>query len=414
MGDAHLTLAVVSDQETDRSILAALAHAAGLRVDTVLCAGIDALRARCEGDGVQIVAYLPERGAVAAGTLRDLLAGLPAPPQLVLVTEHVRAPDFARAQSLQADDVIDTTDAAHFEFVVRRGLRYAELRRELRTLRGRLRQTRLVDRAELQGPGNEDSGADPALAERIDQALRGDGFTLVFQPIVSLREEAEPGYEAFVRMRGEAGYVMPDEFLPVALRYGLLPAIDRWVVEHVVQRFVTERTRGDRPLRLFLNVSAHSLVEIRAVEGLLKTIGRARPPAGTFVIKIDKDTMLSRLESVKLLNRLVKEVGLQFAIDHFEASDSRLNYLDHVSVDYIKLHGSLIAGVDRDEGKYRAVEEIVAAARDHGIRVIASQVEHGTELTALYRIGVDFAQGYLIAEPSEALEHEIGLAEVLG
>lgn len=415
MADTYVTIAVVSGREDDRGALATLAEAAGLRANVAMYTRADELRARCEDGGIHVVAYGPGQAPITGEELRDLLAALPVPPQLLLVTERIESPDYARARTLRADDVVDTSDAARFEFVVRRGLRYTQLRRLLRKLRNRLQETRVLERSELQA--SEEVDADPSLVERIDQALRTDGLALVFQPIISLADDTEESYETFVRMRGDDGYVMPDEFLPVALRYGLLPAIDRWVVEQVVERFVRERERrgdSDALLRLFVHVSAHSLVEMRVVEELLRMLGRARPPAGSFVIKIDKDTILSRLESVKLLNRLVKKVGLQFAIDHFEASDTRLNYLDHISVDYIKLHGSLIKGIDHDSNKFRAVADIVAAARSHDIRVIASQVERGTELAALYRLGVDHAQGYLIAEPAEELQRDVGIAEVLG
>ena len=71
------------------------------------------------------------------------------------------------------------------------------------------------------------------------------------------------------------------------------------------------------------------------------------------------------------------------AVDHFEHSNNQLNFLEHVAIDYINLHGSMTHEVDSDVGKRRKVQEVTASARSNGIRVIAGQVERPSELATL-------------------------------
>lgn len=412
MPDKHLAVAVVSSEEHDRRRLEAAATESGLHAECAMCSTVEQLRAQHERERLDLVAYWHERAPIFGEDVQHYLSTLPDGPQLLLVTDHIRAHDYVRAKSMRADDVVDCDNLSHFDLAARRALQYVELRRKLHAARSRLEREHVVDRSELdQG---EDPDATTRLMRNIDRALRSDSMELVFQRMVPVGEDAHDSFETFVRMRTEDGYLMPNEFLPVATRYGLLPAIDRWVVRHATERYIAEQATRPRQLRFFVKVSAHTLVEARAVATLLKTIARARPRPGSFVIEIDKETILSRLGVVKSLNDLVKKVGLQFAIDHYEASDSRLNYLDHIAVDYIRLHRALVSAIDTDRHKYREVERIVAEARVHGIRVIASQVERATEFAALYRIGVDYVQGYLIGEPSGRLEEGAGSEEILG
>ena len=134
-------------------------------------------------------------------------------------------------------------------------------------------------------------------------------------------------------------------------------------------------------------------------------IVKAKFDPGTFVIEVDKKTVLSRLQKAKSLNQNIKKLKLEFAIDHYEASDNSLNYLKHISLDYIKVNKSVIQDIDKMPEKKEALRQIVAKARENNLKVVASQVEHAEVLPILYELEVDYIQGFVIAEPSKRLEH---------
>jgi EAL domain-containing protein (putative c-di-GMP-specific phosphodiesterase class I) len=227
-----------------------------------------------------------------------------------------------------------------------------------------------------------------------------------------VKPDGYDNYEVFLRIRDNNDYVMPKNFLPVAEQYGLMPAIDRWVIKHSVNRFKAEQQvrlikKTNRQLRFFVNISGHSLVDEVIMGGIITEIVGARLEAGSFVIEVHKNTILSRLQKVKSLNQNMKKLKLQFAIDHYDESDIALNYLRHVELDYIKLNKELMHGVAGDQKKRNGIREIVKKAREHDIKVIASQVEDATVLPILYDVGVDYIQGYLVAEPGTRLERAV-------
>lgn len=63
---------------------------------------------------------------------------------------------------------------------------------------------------------------------KIRGALRDNLLRLSFQPVIRLGSGEAEHFEALIRMTDGAEIVLPDRFLPIAERYGLMPQIDRW------------------------------------------------------------------------------------------------------------------------------------------------------------------------------------------
>lgn len=173
-----------------------------------------------------------------------------------------------------------------------------------------------------------------------------------------------------------------------------------------------DKRRGPK-LRFFINLSLHTLVDAVAVDEIVQHIADAELPAGSFVIEVDKNTILSRLQKAKSLNRDIKRLQLQFAMDHYDIDDISLNYLEHLELDYIKLTRTLVHDIDRAPHRRKQTEAIVERAHQAGSRVIASQIEHARELAIMYERGVDCFQGYVIAQPATEPVHDIGLHEMV-
>jgi EAL domain len=84
-------------------------------------------------------------------------------------------------------------------------------------------------------------------ADMIRDALAEDRFVLHAQPIVDLASGEVTQYELLLRMRGTDGeLITPSAFLPVAERFDLMAAIDRWVVRRAIRMVGDERRRGKR------------------------------------------------------------------------------------------------------------------------------------------------------------------------
>ena len=358
-----------------------------------------------------LILYWHQRSFIDESELISILESFEEQPALILIADHIEPRDYIHAVKLNAADVINVGMLAQFAFVIRRELASIYTRRKLVRAIDNFADQQIVDESEFDT--NVEVSNMGEVVQTIDDALKNNKFELLFQPIVGVQDDGCDNYEIFLRIRHKGDFIRPGEFLPVAEKYGLMPAVDRWVVQNAIKRFKAEeevkkiRKQESRRLRFFLNISGYSLVDEVIMANIITEIVQAKLSAGSFVIEVDKKTVLSRLQKVKSLNQNIKKLKLEFAIDHYEQRDNSLNYLKHISLDFMKINGELLNDIHKDQTKKNDVRDIVNKARENKIKVIASQVENAEILPILYGLGVDYVQGYSISEPSTRLEYQL-------
>ena len=86
------------------------------------------------------------------------------------------------------------------------------------------------------------------------------------------------GYELLVRLRNSAGELLaPDKFLEACAQYGLLPALDRWVLCAAVEALRPHaQSLATSSLFFAVNVSAQSLESRKYAAFALETLAAAR------------------------------------------------------------------------------------------------------------------------------------------
>ncbi|HEY3487381.1 MAG TPA: EAL domain-containing protein [Gammaproteobacteria bacterium] len=406
---AHVVF--ITDKKDDYEKLSEMLKDFEFDIEIYVCASIKDLKSYHAEKGCELLVYWYKTGAIEEKELSTFLKATADPPGLILVADNITPADYVQVAGLQAADLVNSQIPAQFPFVIKREIKNVRTKRKLRKVIRKLEDETVADITEYEI--SEESEDLAPMVSTIDQALKTNRMELLFQPILAVNPDGYDNYEIFLRIRNNNDYVMPKNFLPVAEQYGLMPAIDRWVVKHSINRFKAEqqvraiKKQNSRLLRFFVNISGHSLVDEVIMGGIITEIVSARLDPGGFVIEVNKNTILSRLQKVKSLNQNIKKLKLQFAIDHYEQSDIALNYLRHMELDYIKLNKNLMQGVTGDKNKRAAIREIVQKARENNIKVIASQVEDASVLPILYEVGVDYIQGYLVAEPGTRLERAV-------
>ena len=101
-------------------------------------------------------------------------------------------------------------------------------------------------------PLHADGGARGARSSRGSPGSAGSAArstsscsSLYCQPIVSIATGEPVQYELLLRMvDDEAELVLPGSFVPSAERFGLMPAVDRWVMHQAVRLLRERRSRG--------------------------------------------------------------------------------------------------------------------------------------------------------------------------
>ncbi|MDD1013517.1 EAL domain-containing protein [Pseudomonas rubra] len=242
-----------------------------------------------------------------------------------------------------------------------------------------------------------------AWIQRLHVALEENRFCLYAQEIAALGPHEGAGHiEILLRLHDESGrIILPDSFIPAAERYGLMTALDRWVVRSVfkVIRQCLDEER-DGPLAMCaINLSGSSIGDDKFLEYLQRLFNEFSIPPHMICFEITETSAIANLGSaIRFINEL-KGLGCRFSLDDFCAGMSSFAYLKHLPVDFLKIDGSFVKDMLDDPINRAMVEVINHIGHVMGKRTIAEFVETPLIEQALQEIGVDYAQGYLIERP---------------
>ena len=239
---------------------------------------------------------------------------------------------------------------------------------------------------------------------RLRRALEEDRFVLFCQPIVPLGADGTPHTELTVRLRDDNGaLVLPGAFIPAAERYNLMPEIDRWVLRHAFDHMARAARNGTTAAieTYFINLSGATLSDesfTSYVRQLLQTYGIA-PAAVCF--EITETAAIADLTSALNFIGVVRSLGCRVALDDFGAGLSSFSYLKSLRADFLKIDGSFIRDMLDDPMDTAIVSAINAVGHVAGLKTIAEFVETDAVWRRLAEMGLDYGQGYGIAEPRE-------------
>ncbi|CAB3809939.1 hypothetical protein LMG28688_07092 [Paraburkholderia caffeinitolerans] len=235
----------------------------------------------------------------------------------------------------------------------------------------------------------------------IKAALENDQFCLFGQEIVPLAPDSGPQdthVEVLLRMRSASGaLVSPAGFIGAAERFDLMPAIDRWVI---ARAFATIAAGEHHYGTWSINLSGASLGDERLADYVEEQQRVWDIPFSRVCFEITETAAITNMhDAITLISRL-RAHGCRFALDDFGAGMSSLNYLKHLSVDYLKIDGSFIRGIldsPLDQAIVRSINQVAHAA---GKKTIAECVEDAGIVECMVAMGVDFVQGYALGKPA--------------
>jgi Amt family ammonium transporter len=236
----------------------------------------------------------------------------------------------------------------------------------------------------------------------IRSALDEDRFTLYVQPIKSICNNDEPEHvEVLVRMLDKSGeLILPGAFIPAAERFGLMPNVDRWVIDRLIRYIVDNRQAYPaRGRRYFVNLSGHSLCDEDVLQMILDRIKRHELPKGMLCFEVTETAAISNLDSAEHFMRTLQRFGCKFALDDFGSGLSSFGYLKQLPVEYLKIDGVFVKEMLDNLIDDSMVDAINRIGHIMGLETIAEFVENDRILYRLIEVGIDYAQGFGIGRP---------------
>lgn len=239
-----------------------------------------------------------------------------------------------------------------------------------------------------------------SMASELRQSM-ADQLTVYYQPKIDLGAGQPCGVEALVRWNHpEHGLIMPDTFIPLAERGGMMNSLTMIVLEKSLAQLRQWLHEG-RDLHLAVNVSARGLHNREFVTVVGDLLLRHQVPAERLVLEITETTIAEDPEGAREVLAQLQDLGVRFSIDDFGTGHSSLALLRSLPVSELKIDRSFISDLSHPEG-LAIVDYSVQLGHMLGLAVVAEGVEQETDQTELRKLGCDIAQGYWYARPMPA------------
>lgn len=256
-----------------------------------------------------------------------------------------------------------------------------------------------TERAPL--PGRLDGPSDLRLTEIIEEALTSEGLHLVHQPIMALQRLPGERYEIMLRLRIQDGEITSAcDFLPAARRSGLMPALDRWVMERALDELKLQRN-AHRRLRFFVHQSMDTL---SAQDWLLwfrdqivaRDLIMQRP-----VLQFQLQDLASNLELAVSRFRELGVLSIETCVNLSEEDSGGLELVEDLDIALVRLPAPIANSMET--GQLSSYVERVHAL---GSKLIVARIEQPQTIARAWSCGVDFIQGNFLQPPSKGLSFD--------
>jgi diguanylate cyclase (GGDEF)-like protein len=230
-----------------------------------------------------------------------------------------------------------------------------------------------------------------------DAVVAGDVYML-YQPIINVQSQLITGVEALVRWRHPVrGIVSPADFIPLAEKSGLMPALGALIFKKVF----ADAARWPS-LEMSVNLSPAQMRDsnlVPMIQGLQQQFGIK---AAQIVFEITEGVLLEATDhALETLDQLTT-LGFKIALDDFGTGYSSLSYLRQFEFHKLKIDRSFVQDVVTKQNSMWIVQAIVALGTGLGMCVVAEGIETEAEADVMCNAGCNELQGYYFSKPIES------------
>lgn len=236
------------------------------------------------------------------------------------------------------------------------------------------------------------------LSALVRCAIEKSNIVPYYQAIVDNKTSKITKYECLARLIDKNGKVLsPQLFIPVSKKIKVYNIVTKTIIDKAFSAFENSAYEFN------INLSIEDIMSNEIFKFIIEKLKNSKASSRVTFELLESEA----IQDFKKVDRFISEVkryGAKIAIDDFGSGYSNFSYLTKISVDYIKIDGSLIRDIDVDKNALLVVETIVSFAKKLGVKTIAEYVHSSTVMDEVKALGIDYSQGFYIDEPSVGLK----------
>ena len=239
-----------------------------------------------------------------------------------------------------------------------------------------------------------------ALEDELRKALGNNELQLYYQPQIDILTERIIGVEALLRWtHPEKGLLLPEVFVPLAERTGLMATIGEWVLHTACNQNRAWQAAGFDPIYVTVNIAGSQFKQKNFADMISRVLIETDLDPEYLELEFTESILMDSAESTMTTLGDLKSAGVRLAIDDFGTGYSSLNSLKRFPIDTLKIDRSFVRDILSNPDDKAIVVAIIALADSLKLDVVAEGVETIEQLAFLRKQGSKAVQGYLLSLP---------------
>jgi cyclic-di-GMP phosphodiesterase TipF (flagellum assembly factor) len=232
----------------------------------------------------------------------------------------------------------------------------------------------------------------------VEAALRDNRVELWVQPVVSLPQRKRRFFECYTRIpAGDGAMVLPEQYVGVAERSGMITAIDNILLFRCIQ-IVRKLYDRNMSAGFFCNISPRSLQDREFFKQFIALLAEHSAIASSIVFEFPQAAVERHDPDLERDLEKLAALGFRFSLDQvtdfeFDAIELARRNFRYVKVDANRLIPPPLGIAEQDPEMVKRKLDVA------GLDLIVEKVETDAMLVELLDLGIDYGQGYLFGEP---------------
>lgn len=234
----------------------------------------------------------------------------------------------------------------------------------------------------------------------IKDAIENNNLLAYTQPIYDVQTHKIHKYELLIRLKHDGKIYTPYHFLEAASSSGQLYHIFQFMFEEACK--LAAKTG-----KMFsVNIGDSDLREPGVFTFINTMLQQYKVDTSLLTLEILEYKSIGNDNVAKDAINKIHALGISFSIDDFGVQCSNFAQIENIPVDTIKIDGSFIKEINKSKSSFIIAKTIVVFAKETGIKIVAEFVCNEEVYEVVKKLGVDYVQGYYLAEPTLELLEE--------
>ncbi len=232
------------------------------------------------------------------------------------------------------------------------------------------------------------------------QDLNDERVRVYCQPVLNTKTNTFTSAEALMRLvLPECGMVFPDQFIPLAERYGYIHTLSRIILNKTCRQIRELEQNGYQIDRISVNFSILELRDKNFCDDIVDIIRQNDISYDKVAVELTESRNEKDFENVRKIMNSLQKLGVKFYLDDFGTGYSNFERIIGLPIDIIKFDRSLTIMAGKNKESRFLVESFSDIFQRSNYQILFEGVEDEKDETQCKEMNALYLQGYKYSKP---------------